>query len=474
MAQFFHERRFFGLAVVFATVAIAGALTATGRPAAADGTESDLTFPDPTGQVSTVDVNGDFDLANPFFQDLGSNGRRCVSCHQPSDAWTITPSNVQQRFARSKGTDPIFTNNDGSNCEGAAPRSLVAQRADYSLLLTRGLIRVGLDLPAGAEFLIERVDDPNRCGPASNDASLYRRPLPTTNLRFLSSVMWDGRESSPTRTILQDLAHQANAATRGHAQGARDLTPEEAQQIVAFETALFTAQARDDRAGNLHARGATGGPAALSGQPFFMGINDPVGLNPSGAAFDPNAFTVFNAWRALGISHDTHDDPRAAARLAVARGQTLFNTKPIAISGVAGLNGQTFSNGVTVPGSFTGTCTICHDAPNAGDHSVKAPLDIGIADPAQAPYLPVYTLRNLATRDTVRTTDPGRAMVSGRWADVGKFKGPILRALAARAPYFHNGSAATLEELVDFYDTRFHIDLSAQEKADLVAFLRAL
>ena len=65
-------------------------------------------------------------------------------------------------------------------------------------------------------------------------------------------------------------------------------------------------------------------------------------------------------------------------------------------------------------------------------------------------------------------------MVTGQWADVGKFKGPILRALAARAPYFHNGSAATLEEAVDFYDARFNIGLSAHEKADLVAFLKAL
>jgi len=65
-------------------------------------------------------------------------------------------------------------------------------------------------------------------------------------------------------------------------------------------------------------------------------------------------------------------------------------------------------------------------------------------------------------------------MITGKWADVGKFKGPILRALAARAPYFHNGSAATLEEVVEFYDTRFDIGLSATEKADLVAFLGAL
>ena len=65
------------------------------------------------------------------------------------------------------------------------------------------------------------------------------------------------------------------------------------------------------------------------------------------------------------------------------------------------------------------------------------------------------------------------AMISGRCADVGKFKGPILRGLAARAPYFHNGSAATLEDVVEFYDHRFSIGLTAQEKADLAAFLEA-
>ena len=46
--------------------------------------------------------------------------------------------------------------------------------------------------------------------------------------------------------------------------------------------------------------------------------------------------------------------------------------------------------------------------------------------------------------------------------------------LAARAPYFHNGSAATLEEAIEFYETRFALGLTAQEKADLLAFLKAL
>lgn len=71
-------------------------------------------------------------------------------------------------------------------------------------------------------------------------------------------------------------------------------------------------------------------------------------------------------------------------------------------------------------------------------------------------------------------TDPGRALITGKWSDVGRFKGPILRALAGRAPYFHNGAAATLAEVVNFYDTRFAMELTEQDKDDLIAFLRSL
>jgi cytochrome c peroxidase len=103
------------------------------------------------------------------------------------------------------------------------------------------------------------------------------------------------------------------------------------------------------------------------------------------------------------------------------------------------------------------------------------PLDIGVTDAARrTPDMPLYTLRNKATGETVQTTDPGRALITGKWRDVARFKGPILRGLAARPPYFHNGLAADLAEVVDFYDTRFAMGMTAQERADLVAFLRAL
>jgi cytochrome c peroxidase len=457
------------------TLAVCGA-TATaslcgGRAAGFDVDPSIMVADNGTGQMRSFSTQGVFDLDNPFFQDLGTNGRRCVTCHQPTDGWTITPAGVQRRFERTDGDDPIFRNNDGSNCEGADPATRDDRERAYSLLLERGLIRIGLDVPPGAEFAIDSVADPYVCGPATNDVSFYRRPPPAANVSFLSAVMWDGRESQPGSTIRQDLRHQANSATRGHAASARDLTADEANAVVDFVMNLFAAQARDTAAGNFQAQGARGGPHALSRQPFFVGINDPVGLNPTGAAFDPHAFTLFDAWATLP---SVQDDAITEARRAVARGQALFNARTFTISGVAGLNGETFASGLTVPQSVTGTCTVCHDAPNVGNHSVKAPLDIGLADPAVARYLPVYTVRHLVTGETTDTTDLGRAMITGKWRDIGKFKGPVLRALAARAPYFHNGSAATLEEAVQFYDTRFGLGLTARERLDLVAFLRAL
>jgi cytochrome c peroxidase len=80
----------------------------------------------------------------------------------------------------------------------------------------------------------------------------------------------------------------------------------------------------------------------------------------------------------------------------------------------------------------------------------------------------------LPTNNCRTTTDLGQALVDGRFDHVGKIKGPILRGLAGRAPYFHNGSAATLMDIVNFYDIRFGLNLTKQQKSDLVAFLKTL
>ena len=82
-----------------------------------------------SGFARTVDLNGPLDLDNPFFKELGTNGRSCFSCHRPGQGWTITPESVRRRFEESRGLDPIFRTNDGSNCEGADISTLRARRA---------------------------------------------------------------------------------------------------------------------------------------------------------------------------------------------------------------------------------------------------------------------------------------------------------------------------------------------------------
>jgi len=450
-------------------------------------------FTDPSGVMRTFVQDGGIDLTGPFFQSLGTNGRSCGTCHQPSDAMSVSAAHIQERFDQTQGLDPIFRTNDGSNCDHDIDVSTPAARsAAYSLLRTRGLIRIALTVPADRDFEVVSVTNPYGCN-ERNSISMYRRPLPATSLKFLSTVMWDGRESSTQtgttpidssnypQSLVSNLAHQAVDATTGHAQGPLPgLTAEQQQAIVAFELGLFSAQAQvsvqgqSQDAGSLSAGGATGGPEALGQQPFFIGINDPVGLDPTNPVplnFDTKVFNLFNSWQ----------DVNNPGRQSIARGQTIFNTKTFTISRVAGLNGNTFSNGVTAPEVIVSTCGICHDAPNVGNHSISAPLDIGVADPPggsntlDTAYLPTVRICQKPGLTTcVQTTDPGRAMVTGKFADIGKFKGPILRGLAARAPYFHNGSAQTLEQVVTFYDVRFNIGFTAQEKADLVAFLNSL
>jgi cytochrome c peroxidase len=137
--------------------------------------------------------------------------------------------------------------------------------------------------------------------------------------------------------------------------------------------------------------------------------------------------------------------------------------------GVKGIN-----DAFNVP-VFKGTCSSCHNAPNSGNRSVPLPIDIGISDASRRTSdMPLYTLRHKVTGETIETTDPGRALVTGKWQDIGRFKISALRGLASRAPYFHDGSARTLEDTVIFYNTRFGMGLTQQEISDLAAFLKAL
>src|SRR5262245_58750586 len=107
--------------------------------------------PDPTGLIATYQPGGATPTSeSPFFQNLGTNDPTCFTCQQPQSGWTVSAQGVQARFAASFGSDPIFRLVDGATCPTDDVSSLDAKRRAYTLLLERGLIRIGLPMPAGA------------------------------------------------------------------------------------------------------------------------------------------------------------------------------------------------------------------------------------------------------------------------------------------------------------------------------------
>src|SRR5947209_3819526 len=259
-------------------------------------------FLNSTGFSATYSNTGRVNLSGAFFQSLGTNGRSCGTCHQPSDGFGLTPGNAQLRYLLTHGKDPLFAQIDAGTCPTGP--------LDNSLVLKSGLIRVGLTLPtANMQYTITAVEDPYGCAITTDSQeqqtiSVYRRPLPSTNLRFLSTVMFDGRESSAfplnnpqtyAANLNTDLTQQAIDATLGHAQGIQPPTADQLQDIVSFEMSLNSAQLADFRGGDL-SRGANGGPKFLSAQRYYPGINDSLGGDPEGNAFSPTAFTIFASY----------------------------------------------------------------------------------------------------------------------------------------------------------------------------------
>ncbi len=403
----------------------------------------------PRGFAQTVTSTGTIDTENAFFQSLGTNGRTCNSCHQAKEGWSVLPKKLQERFDATGGLDPIFAPHDGANAPNLDVSTVEARRVAYSMMLSRGTIRVGLPVKPTSDFTLVAVDDPYGWASATQ-LSLFRRPLPTTNLRFLTVVNWDGR-NTPTPDdagIRLGLKNQSNGATVGHAKAAAPIDDATRESIVGFEVGLTTAQSRHEDVGSLSADGATGGPAALASQPFAIGMNE-----PSAPDFTNRVFTLYDAW-ANGGTRCSNE----SARRDIADGQRVFNEKKFDIGG-----------------GRTGTCSGCHSLPNVGASSSFKFFDVGVsAASRRTADQPLYTFQNIETGETIQTTDPGRALISGKWADMNKFKAPSLRGLAARAPYFHDGSAKSIQAVVEHYKNRFGINFRDSERKDLITFLESL
>ena len=411
------------------------------------------TFGDPSGQLRLLNASGAVETnGHAFFTPLGSNGRACITCHQPTSAMSLSLDLIRLRWADSQGKDPLFAAIDGSNC----PNLPQEKEESHSLLLERGLFRIALPWPpltasgqpVKPDFRIEVVRDPTGCNQNSTSISVYRRPRVAANLKYIAqpggvTLMADGREPS--------LQSQAITAALTHEQASAPPTPSQLKQIEDFERQLFMAQHSDNLGGLL---GEPGGPPLLGTDNLASGVAG-VGAVPAGA----NLSASFDSWR--NLSAPNLAIRQRAFRESVLRGVDLFASREFAL-----------------PDGRRGACATCHRS------GITRSFDIGTTNLPTAkdsPELPLFRITCDASAPPhpqlgriFLTQDPGRALITGKCADAGSILMQQFRGLTARAPYFANGSAGDLTELVEFYDRRFSIGLTDKEKQDIVNFLGIL
>ena len=439
---------------------------------------------DQAGMLGLLNSAGTMQTAgHPFFDPIGANGRGCVSCHQPSQAMSLAAANVDERWVDSAGRDPVFAAVDGANC----PTLPQDQKASHSIALERGAFRISLTFPAKdadgkifkPDFTIAVVKDPTGCnsgavyGPAAvaPNISVYRRPRMAANFPQvpdqggcgedvkMAAIMADGRE--PT------LKSQAIDASLSHLELKTAPNAAQLKQIVDFECQVFTAQSFDKLSWVITQDNS---PPGLGPQKVALATQISDYLRSAGDGVP--VFKSFDGWK---DAPDPGSPTEQAFRRSVARGADIFVNRHFDITGAVGVNSSAKA--------VNGSCASCHDIAMSGMASARW-IDTGSTNQPwaiAASDLPLFKITcnpDAAPHPflgrVIYTQDPGRAMTTGKCADVGAITVQQLRGLSARAPYFSNGSARTLGDVVDFYDRRFKADFSAEEKQDLVNFLSVL
>jgi cytochrome c peroxidase len=399
------------------------------------------------GIASSVHLSGTIDRTNPFFQALGTNPRTCETCHSAQQGWTINSLNTAIGFITTLGTGPLFNLVDEGKRPDADISTFPARVATFvPTTVNRALTRFTRTPPSvpGTDFTVVAVSDPSGFSTPTSFLN-FRRPTPTANESKVASILWT---AVPPIDVITQVRGTLPGGARLHEQRdpANPVPVELANAAGDFMFGVIFAQLVDFKAGFLNVAGAKGGPEHLRNQEFYVGINDPAGGDPMGRPFNPKVFNIYDAWSTYAAA----TSGVTGARGAIYRGQEIFNG--------------------------AGHCSGCHSVPNVGGSSFPRFFNIGTTEPAKcdATILPMLTVRNNATMEEKQTCDLGRAAATGLWADIGRFRAPPLRGLASRAPYFHDGQAKDIAAVVNHYNVRLNLNLTAEQKKDLEAFLAAL
>jgi cytochrome c peroxidase len=366
------------------------------------------------GESCVAVVRGVFSFLDRRLHGLQGNGRACADCHMPADNFQLSPADAEARFqalqarriGNSRADDPLFRPVDADDFHINGDNA-----SDFSNLRENGLIRITLPLPANV-----RLIDPATNAPSNETTADVWRMVPTVNNVRLTGG--DGtnpwtRGPNPSGGYQLDarfatLQEQALGALTAHAQVLVAPPQRMLDDLSAFQNVLFSSS----------------GVRALS---------DAV---RTGAATLPDPDPPLNALEQQG--------------------------KIV----------------------FTRACGQCHGGPGLStpqapavryhDIATQCPRPVDSANPPRFAFKPcpdslarnVRTYQfTLADGTIVRrsSSDPGRALLTGFVTSTGpaaaddwqKLDVASLRGISKTAPYFHNNSASTLEEVLDHYNQLF-------------------
>ena len=340
---------------------------------------------------------------------LGANGRSCADCHMPSDHFQLSPASVETRFqslqrlrqVQPDADDPLFRPIDADDF-----RTRGEAASDFRNLRENALVRVVFPLPPNMKLI-----DPTTNQPSNETEADVWRMVPTVNdVRLTGPDRENPWVRPPNQTggyqldgRFADLQEQALGAFTAHAQVTSPPAQKTLDDLAAFQNSLFT-NARVRQLSEAIDRGV-------------LPLPDP----------DPPLTELEQRGKATFI--------RACAHCHGGPGQSTTQRPVVA--------------------RYHDISTQC---PRPVDTETPARFAFAPCPPRLARNVRTYEI-TMANGTKVRRTssDPGRALLTGFVGgpppldDWNKFDVPGLRGISKTAPYFHNNSAATLEEVVDHY-----------------------
>jgi cytochrome c peroxidase len=359
-----------------------------------------------------------------FFQrdlpNLGGNGRACADCHMPRHDFQLSPAAAKARFDFlqwirrffPKADDPLFRPVDADDFRVNGENA-----KDFSNLIENGLVRVTMPLPPNVKLLDPATGQPSD----ETSIDLWRAVMPVRNVAITGPdnvlPIWPPAPRAPIGGLdpngpnrqggyqhdarFATLQEQARGALFAHAQVKTEPSVRMLDDLAAFQQTLFSSHGVRRLA-----------EAIASGSTTFP---DP---DPELNELEQHGKQVFTRACAQchgGTSHPSTSTPDATLVRPIVRYHNIQSACPRpAVDGF----------------------TPCPDRLNRNARTYQ------------------ITLANGKTQ-TFTTDDPGRLLLTGQIADLGVLDSTNLRGISKTAPYFHNNSAATLEEVIDHYVALF-------------------